>query len=691
MTLVTFADLTHTGKVIDANQFPLATGFVAATLEQAFPDTVETHLFKMPSEFATFLEDREPRVACFSNYMWHENLHQAFATRLKQRYPKAITVFGGPNFPTEAHEQQAFLEKHPEIDFYIDGEGEVPFLDLFTALRELDFDADAFKQTGTPVANLRYQHNGHFVTFPLRPRIKDIENTIPSPYLSGKMDKFFDAIFTPLMETARGCPYTCTFCHSGSDYESKVRRFSQERITAELRYMADRVSVPSLCLADLNWGSFKDDLITAQQLADLRAETNWPRSVHHSTAKNQRDRMVEISSILGDAIIIGATVQSTDPDVLKNVKRSNIAIEKSVEMARASSKNGSSTFTEIILCLPGDTYEKHIKSVLTMMDSGIDEAAIYQFILLPGTEAADTESRQKFGYETRFRIMPRCIGSYPLFGEDLKVLETHEICVANNTMPYEDYKKCRSFSLTISIFNNGNVFEEIFGLAEAFNIPKSKLIWRIHEEAMNKIAEVYDAFHEDEERNLFSSQDEIERFITQEDTLEKSMNGYYGANQIYKFRAIALVERLKDIVNIAISALARELKDAGSSNPLIQTYLAELKEFVFLRKANPFDVDGVFEFSSQFDFETIEKYRFIVQPADYHINTTTFDVGHSKDKIADLRKFFTQYGANMDGLTYFLHRHPARLMYRLATRPRIVDGMLKAQQDNGSGNISLRI
>ena len=124
---------------------------------------------------------------------------------------------------------------------------------------------------------------------------------------------------------------------------------------------------------------------------------------------------------------------------------------------------------------------------------------------------------------------------------------------------------------------------------------------------------------------------------------------------------------MKDIVNIAISAIARELKYAGSSNPLIQTYLAELKEFVFLRKANPFDVDGVFEFSSQFDFETIEKHRFIVQPADYHINTTTFNVGHSKDKIVDLRKFFTQYGANMDGLTYFLHRHPARLMYRLAT------------------------
>lgn len=530
MTLVTFADLTHTGKVIDANQFPLAIGFVSAVAKRKLGDEIDVHLFKFPTEFAEFLENNEPQVACFSNYMWHEELHRAFATRIKRRYPNVITVFGGPNFPTEADEQRAFLEDHPEIDFYIDGEGEVPFLELFTELKKRGFDTRALKKDRPRLPNLRYLIDDEFVANPLAPRLEDIEETIPSPYLMGLMDKFFIDTLSPLMETSRGCPYSCTFCHSGIAYESKVRRFSQERITAEVNYISERVKVPSLLLTDLNWGMYKEDLITARQLADLRKEKGWPQFVHHSTAKNQRDRMVEISSILGDAIVIGATVQSTDPEVLKNIKRSNIAIEKSIAMAKASSRNGSNTFTEIILCLPGDSYEKHIRSVLTMMDAGMDDAAIYQFILLPGTEAGDNKSREQYEYETRYRVMPRCFGTYRLFGEEFSILEYHEVCVGNSTMPYEDYKRCRSFSLTISIFNNGNIFEEVFGLAEALGVAKSRIISRIHELALERLADIYADFHEDEVRNFFTTQDEIEHFISRSDTIERYLSGEYGTN-----------------------------------------------------------------------------------------------------------------------------------------------------------------
>ena len=69
MTLVTFADLTHTGKVIDANQFPLAIGFVSAVAKSRLKDEIDVHLFKFPSEFATFLETNEPKIACFSIFL----------------------------------------------------------------------------------------------------------------------------------------------------------------------------------------------------------------------------------------------------------------------------------------------------------------------------------------------------------------------------------------------------------------------------------------------------------------------------------------------------------------------------------------------------------------------------------------------------------------------------------------------
>ena len=35
---------------------------------------------------------------------------------------------------------------------------------------------------------------------------------IPSPYLSGRLDQFLDGKLMPVIQTNRGCPFSCTFC-----------------------------------------------------------------------------------------------------------------------------------------------------------------------------------------------------------------------------------------------------------------------------------------------------------------------------------------------------------------------------------------------------------------------------------------------------------------------------------------------
>ena len=72
-------------------------------------------------------------------------------------------------------------------------------------------------------------------------------------------------------------------------------------------------------------------------------------------------------------------------------------------------------------------------------------------------------------------------------------------------MPYDDYKRSRSLSLTISIFSDGSIFEEIFGLARVLEIEKSNLLSRIHASATEKMADIYERFHQDEERNFFAN------------------------------------------------------------------------------------------------------------------------------------------------------------------------------------------
>ena len=52
---------------------------------------------------------------------------------------------------------------------------------------------------------------------------------IPSPYTTGLLDKFLDGNLIPAFETARGCPFMCTFCDQGLD-SSKITAFSSERL-----------------------------------------------------------------------------------------------------------------------------------------------------------------------------------------------------------------------------------------------------------------------------------------------------------------------------------------------------------------------------------------------------------------------------------------------------------------------------
>lgn len=665
---VAFADLTHTGKVVDANYTPLSVGYVAAYAKTQLGDEITPRLFKYPSVFAQYLKQSAPRIACFSNYMWNERLQCEFARRLKRHRPDVATVFGGPNYPTEVHVQQRFLERHPEIDFYIDGEGESAFVELFKALADVNFDASALKAREVKIANVHYLADGRFVRSALSPRVLDLDASLPSPYLMGLLDEFFDDKLHPLVQTSRGCPYACTFCHDGIDYMNKTRKFSVERIREELNYIADRVKVPGLTLADLNWGMFPEDIETAKILAQLKIDRGWPQIIASATAKNQKKRIVEMARILGDSIQLGASIQSTDPVVLANIKRTNIGIATITEMAKESARAETSTFSEVILCLPGDTKAKHFKSVFDMMDAGINDLRTYQFILLPGTEGASDVSRAQYRYATRFRVLPRCIGTYSIYDEDVTIAEIHEVCVANRTMPFEDYLACRDLNLSLAVFNNGNLFAEVFSLAEALHIKRSELMGRIHELATSaggSIGNLYAEFRSDESRNFWASMEELEAFLARKDGIAEYLSGNYGANQIYKYRSVAMFELLDEVTAIPIAAIRRELEERDLLDPILVQYLEDLRSIIIGRKTRVTQLNEEVNLRVRFDFVALDQKQYVADPREfYKPDGLPVSLSFTDSQRHTLGSYFSQYGTTLDGLSYFIHRNPAQMLYR---------------------------
>ncbi|HLB57610.1 MAG TPA: cobalamin-dependent protein, partial [Gammaproteobacteria bacterium] len=476
---ISFSDLTHTGQLVSANTFPLGMAMVAAYAKKILGDQIDMQLFKYPEDLSQYLEHHTPKIACFSLFAWNNHLSHEYARRLKDADPNTIIVFGGPNWPNDAEDQEKFLKKWYAADFCVEGEGEFAFVSLFNILKEHDFDAKKIKTNRIKLPNTTYLVDNELIKGPVLPRIVDLDE-IPSVFEHGLSDKFFDKHLIPMIQTARGCPYSCTFCHEGSLYFNKTRRFSQDRVEWELNYISERVIVPDFIIVDLNFGLFKEDVETAEYMAKMQEKYDWPKFVTIATAKNHKQRVLEISKILHGSLPPGAAVQSTDPEVLKIIKRKNLPMEAVVEVAKTAETDGAASFSEIILCLPGDSKRAYFKSVRDVIDAGFTLVRTYQFMLLAGTEAGGVAARKEFEYDTRFRVKPMNFGIYTFRGEHFPSAEIEEICVGNKTMPYSDYRLCREMSLTIEIFNNNGIFYDFVQFLDRMGISRADFLMKIH-------------------------------------------------------------------------------------------------------------------------------------------------------------------------------------------------------------------
>jgi hypothetical protein len=671
MTLVALADLSHTGVGVSANNNPLAVGYIAAYAKRALGTAINPRLFKYPDALSAFLKANRPAIAGFTNYMWNAHLSCAVARQIKRHLPGVPVVMGGPNYPLDEAEQQAYLARHPEIDFFIDGEGEVPFAALFDALSQVGFSAARLKEAGTDIQGVHYLHEGTFVRNGTAARMLDLDATLPSPYTTGLLDEFFDEKLSPMMQTSRGCPYSCTFCHDGIAYMNKTRAFSIDRVREELAYIEARAKAPTLQLADLNWGMFPHDVETARAIDQTRRRSGWPRNVMVATAKNQKDRIVQMSAILGDVLQVGASVQSTNGEVLHFIKRTNISLDAVTRMTMGASNGHTGSFTEIILGLPGDTKATHIASVYDMLDAGIQDVRLFQFILLPGTEAAGPAHRARFQYLTGFRVLARCFGRYEMLGESVDAAEVQEVCLGTNTMSREDYNECRAFDLTVAIFNNGGVVREFFRLAESLGVKRSAVLKRIAALAAQSpaLSPLYEELRREEARNFFPDRASLDAFLAAPGTMDRYLRGEFGVNHIYQARTRALTRLFPDLADIAREAVRAELAERGLADTVIDEYLDDLYLACVARKSNLTELDSAETLTLRFDFGALHERDYLADPRSLTLPAPRpFVVRHTDDQRRDLSRYLAQYGAGPKGLEQFIQRndsHLSAMLYRV--------------------------
>ena len=542
-------DLTYDTITLSTDVFPLNIGYIASYCKKLFGNDVEITLFKYVDAIDDAVSKNPPDILAMSNYAWCQRIDREISKIFSKLNPHGIVVWGGPNFPLDLPSQERFFRENSVIDIYVPVEGEIGFANIVKKSLEVK-SKDEFrnKMLEEPIDGcITRLKNGklQYSTAPIRTKQLD---EIPSPYTSGLLDQFFDGKLAPMIQTNRGCPFSCTFCVDGSKLVNKVNSFSNERVKQELHYIAKHVkpNMHSMHISDLNFGMYQKDLEICDYINEVQEEYNFPKYVKVTSGKNNKEKIIEAIQKLGKSTSMTMSVQSMDPQVLSNIRRDNISKQALIALGPALKKEGLSSISEVILGLPGESHASTMQTLKDLIHADLDWINIWTLMLLEGSELNTPQERKKWSIESKFRIIPR---DFAKLKNGTVVTEIEEVGVSTSTLSFDEYVELRLFALIIKVTKSGTIFAPLFKFLREQNVDIFDLLYQMLkniDHAPRNIQEVFKQFKQDTITELWDTPEEIEKNYQNESEYKKLLNGEAGQNLIYYYHALIISEHISD-------------------------------------------------------------------------------------------------------------------------------------------------
>ena len=695
---VLLGDLRHHTIGVHSTYVPVGIGYIATYFEkilatQAFEIKIITH----PDEALDLIDQWKPDILGLSSYVWNSNLSYRVCEYAKEKNEKMLTIFGGPEFPsgTGAHSFSEtikkncldYLKKKPSVDYYCYADGETGFTSCVEDYIKFNFDVIQMKKENIiPDGSMALSYNKQdlligkpIARLGLLNKV-DGRDCIPSPYLKGYLDKFLNGQFIPSFETARGCPFSCTFCDQGIN-TTKMVSFSTRRMEAELSYACERVTKfsgsRSIAFHDANWGMYIKDMDLTDHILKLINEKDWPQFIEISTPKNKRQQILDIDSKLKNRVQISLAQQSMNQETLKLIKRDNLTNKQYIEFVKELEKRNKSTGCELIIPLPNETKETYFRSTKILMDCGVS-VATYTLMMLQGAELGREGTINKYGMKYKWRIAPRDFGTY----RGKRIFDIERVCIANNTMPYEDYLTCRRFSLlnhffTYSVFTpikkllrkdlDISLYEFIFSIFET--LENSKEI-KNNQKLSEKLLKIYFDYSKESEDELYDSKEHIEEFFSNDENYSKLLKGELGDNLLRKYAAKLISNVLNEVIDLSIDTISELVPKTHKNKKEITNILESTRLWL----KNLYIFDAIFKWDeatkhepiitleydipkwdknhneSVLNFKKKINYKMVYSKQNESINNELFALYGKYDKNFAVGKYFHQINANLDDI-----------------------------------------
>ena len=304
-------------------------------------------------------------------------------SRVIKRINPDSTVIAGNSVASSIPE---ILITDTEIDIAVIGEGDVTLVELLKALEN--------KKDISKVGGIAFQKDGRVIRTAKR-RVIDNIDSLGFPewdiFELKKYEKYGqinvnyfspDSILSYPLNSARGCPFDCTFCYHVFKGE-KYRRYSEGAITDEIKRLYHKYNC--------NFVSFWDELTfpninsverMVQRLEKLDFKIGWQAATRGNLFKKKHRGLVKAMHASG-CDSIACSLENASPEILAAINK-KITVSEFIEQSKVLHKEGVTPLTSVIFGYPQETPET-IKLTLKVCE----ECGIYPsvgFLLpLPGT------------------------------------------------------------------------------------------------------------------------------------------------------------------------------------------------------------------------------------------------------------------------------------------------------------------
>jgi hypothetical protein len=358
-------------------------------------------------------------------------------------------------------------------------------------------------------------------------------------------------------------------------------------------------------------------------VADVKRERGFPSALSVQNTKNATERAYQVQKILSDSgLNKGVTIamQSVDKATLKNIKRENISLNSYQELQRRFTRDRVETYTDLILGLPGETYQSFKTGIATVIENGQHNRIQFNNCsILPNAEMGDPEYQRKHGIVTIESDIINIHGS--LTDADNEILEKQQLVIATATTPREDWVKTRAYCWMTALLHFDKVFQ----------IP----IILAHEVAGVPYGEILDAFGEGDLSEYPTLNYIREFFIDKARDIQKGgaeychskeyLDIFWPADELILIHLIA-ENKVEAFYTEALKVLRRALgNEFASLDPVLEDAVRLNRSLLKL----PFqteDLDVTLRYNIWEFYRGVlrgEKSPLIDKPVTYHIDRTT--------------------------------------------------------------------